>query len=342
MPDMSLIHWPEAPPVEEIADAPRYAPYAAGRYDVRAGLAALGTDHGNGAADGQLFQIDASFPAYRANTLAARSERLGKFYAHTDAFGGVTGAVTRTIARRLAAEHATHFDLTETADGTTLRCGLTGETLRFDGAWALVDATPSPAPAPPYIDAFDALISQVAEDAAVVVRSANGTDTTAAIHLCAANHWSAEDRVGESFAHIHGVVPGMQPVTAKSAQMVAAMIERGPFVRFVWGVSSDTRLNHHPEPPVGVDPAAWAGRRFDLADPRLFVRIERQVLFGLPEVDAALFLIRPSFRDGAVLRADAEMNAALRAGLASMTPEQARYKGVEQSRAAILDWLASA
>ena len=25
---------------------------------------------------------------------------------------------------------------------------------------------------------------------------------------------------------------------------------KGPFVRFAWGFSTDTRLNHHPEPPL--------------------------------------------------------------------------------------------
>jgi len=145
--------------------------------------------------------------------------------------------------------------------------------------------------------------------------------------------------VGGSFAEIHAPVPGMEPVTRKAGSMVDAMIDRGPFVRFVWGVATDTALNHHPEPPPGVEPATWNGRRFDAADPRLWIRIERQTILGLPEADAALFAIRTSFRDGDALRADPEMNAALQAALCSMTPDQAVYKGVSDSREAILAWL---
>ena len=43
------------------ADGARYTPFAGGRYDVRAGLAVLGTDFGNGAADAHAFQLDDDF-----------------------------------------------------------------------------------------------------------------------------------------------------------------------------------------------------------------------------------------------------------------------------------------
>jgi dimethylamine monooxygenase subunit A len=333
---------PSVPPVDEMTDAARYAPFRQGRYDVKAALASLGTDFGNGLADRQVFQLDASFAAFRQNKLLARAERLAKYDARSPAFSPpVAAAVAAFVVQRLAADHAADFTLTERSDGAVLSCHRTGDELRFDDAWLLVDCTSTTrvTPVPTYVDAFDALMCQVQEDVAVVVRLERGEDEVGAIHLCAANHWSARDKIGQSFLHIHQVVPGMEPVNRRAPQMVDAMIDRGPFVRFVWGIATDTRLNHHPDPAPGHAPAAWHGRRFDKDNPRLYVRVERQVLWGLPEVGAALFAIRPSFRDGAVIRADAELNQALQSGLASMTPEQALYKGVADSRDAVIDWL---
>lgn len=331
---------PGVPTVEVIPDAARYTPFLPGRYDVKAALASLGTDFGNGDADQHVFQLDDGFAAFRQNKLLARAERLSKYDARSAAFSGpVAAAVAAFVVRQLAAEHPADFALDEGVGGAILTCHRTGESLSFDSLWQLAEVTSATVPSPPYADAFDALICQVQEDVAVVVRLAGGADEVGAIHLCAANHWSAQDKIGQSFLDIHQVVPGMEPVNRRAPQMVDAMIDRGPFVRFVWGVATDTRLNHHPEPPHGADPAKWHGRRFDADDPCLFVRVERQVLWGLPEVGAAIFAIRPSFRDGDGVRADPEMNRALQSSLASMTPEQAQYKGVAHDRDAILTWL---
>jgi hypothetical protein len=334
---------PGVPTVEVILDAARYTPFLPGLYDVKASLASLSTDFGNGDADQHVFQLDDSFAAFRENKLLARAEGLSKYYARSPAFHApVAAAVAAFVVRRLAADHPTDFDLDEGGDGAILTCHRTGEALRFDATWQLAEVTSVSAPSPMYADAFDALMCQVQEDVAVVVRPGSGVDEVGAIHLCAANHWSAQDKIGQSFLHIHQVVPGMEPVNRRAPQMVDAMIDRGPFVRFVWGTATDTRLNHHPEPPPGTDPARWHGRRFDADNPRLFVRVERQVLWGLPEVGAAIFAIRPSFRDGDAVRADPDMNHALQSSLASMTPEQAQYKGVAHDRAAILAWLDTA
>src|SRR3954451_9336305 len=58
----------------------RYLPFAHGRYDVAPGLSRFGRDFGNGEADCQVFQIDSDFPRYRAVKLAARAERLDKYF----------------------------------------------------------------------------------------------------------------------------------------------------------------------------------------------------------------------------------------------------------------------
>ena len=278
------------------------------------------------------------FSSTGAIPLGARSERLSKYLQTTPAFtDAVAAAGCGFVAHRFAEEHPEHFRLRARESGAELGCGFTGETLRFDDGWRLVDAHPQPSP--PYASALDALASQVAEDLAVVVRHADEGDEVCAIYLCAANHWAAEDKIGRSFFAVHAPVPGIDPINRNAYRMVRIMEGRGPFVRFVWGLATDTRLNHHPEPPPGIAAEAWRGRRFEAAAPSLFVRVERQVTWGFPEARASLFAIRNSFRDGQAVRADAALNAALCSALASMDAHQAQYKGVAHSREAILAWL---
>jgi hypothetical protein len=65
--------------------------------------------------------------------------------------------------------------------------------------------------------------------------------------------------------------------------MVTGMIERGPYVRFVWTVTADDHLDHHPE----------EGRRVEWRDARAgWLRVERQVTVPFSAVGASLFLVR--------------------------------------------------
>jgi hypothetical protein len=189
---------------------------------------------------------------------------------------------------------------------------------------------------PIYADPFDALASQVQEDLAVV-RRADGRDWTCAIHLCCPGHWTAEDKIGLDFVTMHGSVPGMERF--RRPGMVNVMIEKGPFVRFVWNLVTDTRLNHHPEPPPGVGAEAWRERPFDPERPRLFMRVEREVLWGFPEAKAALLALRTCFRDCAEIRREPTLCGPLCAALESMTQEVLEYKGLIDSRDRILTWL---
>jgi hypothetical protein len=120
---------------------------------------------------------------------------------------------------------------------------------------------------------------------------------------------------------------------------VTNMVKFGPFVRFVWELCTDARLNHHREPPPGVDPETWRERFFDPQQPRLFLRVEREVLWGFPEQEAALLAVRISFRDGEEIRKDVKLREPLCATIESMSPEALRYKGLAESRDDILTWL---
>jgi hypothetical protein len=313
--------------------AASYFPPASGKYEVKPGLIPLGTDFGNGAADKLTFQFDAGFADYRKVKRAARAERLGKYYQTRDFAPEIAGPVCRFIVRRLAEEHPGLFVLDERGGEVTLRCALTEETLRFDPEMQRVVGIGAD---PPYADPFDALAAQVQEDLAVV-RRVDGKDWACAIHLCFPYRWTAEEKVGMDFVTMHLAVPGME--TFRKPGMVTNMIKFGPFTRFVWELCTDDRLNHHHEVPSGVDPETWQERPFDPQHPRLFLRVEREVLHGFPEQEAALLAVRISFRDGEEIRKEAKLREPLCATIESMSPEALRYKGLENSRDEILAWL---
>ena len=313
--------------------AARYFPPSSGKYEVKPGLVPLGTDFGNGEADTLTFQFDAGFAEYRKVKQAARAERLGKYYQTRDFAPEIAGLVCRFIAHRLVEEHWRLFALDERGGEATLRCALTGETLRFDPAMQHVAGTVAD---PPYVDPFDALAAQVQEDLAVV-RRVNGKDWASAIHLCFPYRWTAEEKIGLDFVTMHLPVPGME--TFRKPGMVTNMIKFGPFTRFVWELCTDDRLNRHREPPPGTDPEGWHERPFDPRDSRLFLRVEREVLWGFPEHEAALLAVRISFRDGEEIRKDAALREPLCKTIESMSPEALRYKGLAENRDAVLTWL---
>jgi hypothetical protein len=313
--------------------AARYFPPASGKYEVKPGLMPLGTDFGNGVADTLTFHFDAGFTGYRKVKQAARAERLGKYYQTRDVAPAIVGTVCRFIVRRLSEEHPRLFALDERGGEVMLRCALTGETLRFDQKMQRVAGKEAD---PPYADPFDALAAQVQEDLAVV-RRVDGKDWACAIHLCFPHRWTVEEKVGMDFVTMHLPVPGME--TFRKPGMVTNMIKFGPFVRFVWELCTDDRLNHHREPPPGIDPEAWRERPFDPRHPRLFLRVEREVLWGFSEHEAALLAVRISFRDGEEIRKDATLREPLCKTIESMSPEALRYKGLADRRDAVLAWL---
>lgn len=120
------------------------------------------------------------------------------------------------------------------------------------------------------------------------------------------------------------------------------MITKGPFVRFVWSFVTDTRLNHHIIAPEGIDQDEWKGRSFNIESPEPFYfRMERQVTYGFPEIQASLFTIRLHFIPGSEIKADEKMRTQLLSALYSMTPESRVYKGVAHCFEPLTQYLAN-
>jgi hypothetical protein len=288
-----------------VTDLPQaiYHPWIKGFYEVSPNLKSLGADFGNGELDQKVFQIDREWGRYHESKRAAVKEASRKYIGRDSFSPALDLAVRDFILERLSGEWPELFDRA-------------GDSLRIQSR--------------PGGEAFglDELCLLFQEDLAVVAK-AGERDWVAYIHVCNPSHWAPMDKLGLSFFDAHAPVPGFQRINLAASALVEAMIHKGPFVRFVWGLESDGRLNHHPVAPTGEDQELWYGRHFERD---LFARVERQVIWPLPEVDAALFFIRPFTYHVSEVMQDGHSWSMLTCAVRKMSPEAKRYKGIP-------DWL---
>lgn len=313
-----------------------YFPLQKGRYEVTPGLHALGTDFGNGHDDTLIFHIDANFSRYHQEKISARKERLDKYYCVEALAPTIQSYVARFIVRQLCQEHPKFFHYRRQDNFHYLACRLTGERLIFDRYFKLLSPLLENNG---YLDTLDGLAMQLQEDFALLGITDTGEDRISALHLCFPNHWAAEEKIGRSFLNSHTPVPGMAKINRHVIPLLTSLLNRGPYVRFAWGLASDNRLNHHPIAPKNIDAGQWQGRHFDPANPQLYLRVERQVIQGFPAINTLLFTIRTYFYDVATLKQSKQQCQTLRAALQSMSAETLRYKGLTQNLPLILDWL---
>jgi hypothetical protein len=300
----------------------KYAPWTKGVYEVAPNLRQLGFDFGNGGQDASLIQLDSDFAKYRAMKEEAYADHASKFFGVFNLPTAVLLAALDAACRHLASDYPEAYKFTDHC----FHNELTHETLawtedgRLDQARSVLPKGIS--------HPLEALAFQVQPDLAIVVRAHDGTDWVAAVHVCGVSHWRPVDKLGQSFFQTHTVVPGMEKVNAVAGRMVEAMINQGPFVRFVWGAESDGRLNHHPDPPAGWTTANWNGRQFDRFP--FWGRVERQTLLGLPGVNAVLFVIHAMTVPGSVILKSPTQRPAFLAALESMSLAAREYKGVDK------------
>lgn len=212
-----------------------------------AGLHRFGTDFGQGERDGRFFQFDDEYAEYAAEKRRAPLERhqLGA----SDA---------RAVAARAAA------------------LAFLRETLQRESSERLHEAEREPAR-----DPFDAIARVVQEDFAVLEGEGDGRVVLADIRF--PSGFRPERLIGRGFHEIHAPVPEFADDPRVSASMARTMIERGPFVRFVWTLRPDAELDQHPDVP---GKASWSAVRTPV------VRVERQLTVPLTHARASLFFIR--------------------------------------------------
>jgi hypothetical protein len=306
----------------DLPQPPFFAPWSSGVYDTAPNIKPLGTDYGNGELDGRVLIIDSDVERYLDNNRRSRAERLDKYFATKNFLPEVEAAAVARLVERATVEYPALFCL----DGQALRCALTGDTLVFDAGWRLANVEYGQPTDPAYVGAYDAMCSQLPEDHAVMIKRDEG-EWVAAAHVCAPALWMPTDKVGLGFAGVHEAIPGGEKIIKGQKPLMKAMIDRGPFVQFIWGIESDNRLNHHREPPPGEDAALGHGRDFGKSE--FFVRIEREVVSGLPDVQAGMLTIKVCFVPGSIVLGDQALRESLKSALLSMSPATRAHRGID-------------
>jgi dimethylamine monooxygenase subunit A len=293
----------------------KYLPFITGVYSTAPGLIPLSKAIGK---DSLLFHIDDTYGHYIKNKHECRSEGIGKYYLEHEVSAPTARTVNQFIIAQLTSEYPSIFSL---ENQYTLFNTSTGERIRWKPDHVNIEESQ-------YLSLFDALCCQVQEDIAVVqMREGEHRDFLTAIHLCSPNHWSPAEKIGKPFHRIHEPVPNMERVTQHYGKMLSSIVTtKGPYTRFAWGIATDNRLNHHPEPPPGINPNTWHGRQHETDEQPYYIRTERQNLVGFPEVNAFMFTIRTYFYSVGTL--DQVEKKALVSALESMSPEALHYKGL--------------
>ena len=199
----------------------------------------------------------------------------------------------------------------------------TGEMVYADESLNVINIIKSPVyalpeirhcyPEPDYRTLFDAIVSQLQEDVCVMQH-----DELVAAHVCLPSWWSPQEKMGMSMGEMHAHVPGMDKTAYE--HIWNACLHKGPYLRYNWTLTDTPVLNQHPSKDIGKD--------FDKEE--LFLRVERQVLKGFPEIHAVLFLIRTYVGDVKTL--DKHQRATLAYAVDNMTEAELEYKGLTDKK----------
>jgi hypothetical protein len=280
-----------------IRPKPRYFVVERKPYRMTPGLFRLGHDFGNGSADGLAFQRDAQFEHYRA-------EKTRVFAEHPERLQILTTPEAESLQKtafawmraRLLAEHGVDI--------------------------------PAPEGAPTESD-FRTLALQIQEDFTLLRQTSDGDGIQVLLSVCFPSGWRPETLLGKTFLETHAPVPAFEEISSKKKQLVRAMVERGPYVRFVWSVTADERLDHHPDQ---APRDAWTDGSVG------YLRVERQITVPLPEERGSLFLIRTYLYSFAELSVDER--ALLSGALAALPESILAYKGLSEELPRLLRLLA--
>lgn len=152
--------------------------------------------------------------------------------------------------------------------------------------------------------------------------------------VCFPSSWSPEEKMGKELRDIHAVVPGLNERMGGMIGGAMANLKPGSIgMRADWSLKASTDLNHHPLqrlPLPDASATAWNS----------FIRVERQMMVGLPEgPDAArgiAFCIRYALYRVADMAEDPDVRDGLARALRTMPADVAAYKGLSAAREPII------
>ena len=175
----------------------------------------------------------------------------------------------------------------------------------------------------------------VQEDLVLMRKSADGWKLAAA-SLCFPSAWNLLEKFKRPLHEIHKPVPGFGTGT-RNAELIERMFDNLDPSRIVlrwnWSLHGDAVLYH---PHSNSGPALRFGDG-DLRG-RVIIRLERQTLRKLPKSGDILFTIRIHLDPLEMVEARpdrAVLAASLAQQLASLTADEANYKGISAERAGL-------
>lgn len=188
---------------------------------------------------------------------------------------------------------------------------------------------------------LDAVALSVQEDIVVMRSLPDGSDICEALQVCFPSGWDPREKIGKSFANIHRPVADSDRLVSSAPNVIRAMVNKGPYVRFNFGLSFSPLLDTHPA--VNHDRRLYTpGEDFEARLPGMNLRMERQTTCGFPGQQRALFSIRIYVNP---LTERIERDPSLRPRIANLLrtaiPSVSDYKGYTPYREELIAWLES-
>ena len=179
---------------------------------------------------------------------------------------------------------------------------------------------------------LEALGRRLEPDFVLLGPSLNGPIVAGGV-VCFPSSWSLPEKIGQTLDQTHAPVPDLNP---QLAERIRTALDRLPpaeaWERDNWGLSRDGARDHHPHRD--------RKRLDETVEPdEIWLRVERQILYRLPQTGGILFGIRLEITPWNEILCSEVAKAGLRRALETMPSEIARYKGLLSARSKILGWL---
>ena len=185
---------------------------------------------------------------------------------------------------------------------------------------------------------LDALALSCQEDV-VIMRGVAETAHAEVLSVSFPSSWDPRKKIGENFAVIHEPIADNAKLLKASGNTMKALLTKGPFIRFSWGLTINPSLDNHPNSPKPEPSQAWLENPSELVK-HSYLRMERQTTFPMPDLERGLFSIRvyvtPLLER---LERDPSLRSRLARFLASVKPEVLEHKEMTSITPGILQWL---
>lgn len=180
-----------------------------------------------------------------------------------------------------------------------------------------------------------ALTQTLAEDFVILHDESHRGFVVRYLSVCFASNWRPDQKLGLNFAQIHAPIAQNSRLLAAREGIEKIAFRQSPILRHIWLISPTASLWQNPADRVPHWKKANAQGKDDPVGllSSLCFRVERQTTLPLPEIGRAIFFIRVlvcSLRD--VLQIDKTRATMLSEALATMSPEFARYRGMQEVR----------